>query len=69
MNTFRRLSVSVSASGEVTRTIENARLEQPVNGDILVKVAYSGLNYKDALSASGNKGISRFYPHTPGIDA
>jgi putative YhdH/YhfP family quinone oxidoreductase len=32
-------------------------------------VAYSSLNYKDALSAVGNKGVTRNYPHTPGIDA
>ena len=30
---------------------------------------YSSLNYKDALSVSGNKGVTRSYPHTPGIDA
>lgn len=36
---------------------------------ILVKVHYSSLNYKDALSTSGNKGVTRNYPHTPGIDA
>ena len=32
-------------------------------------MAYSSLNYKDALSASGNKGVTRNFPHTPGIDA
>jgi putative YhdH/YhfP family quinone oxidoreductase len=36
---------------------------------VLIKVAYSSLNYKDALSATGNKGVTRRYPHTPGIDA
>lgn len=36
---------------------------------LLVKVHYSSLNYKDALSATGNKGVTREYPHTPGIDA
>ena len=35
----------------------------------LIKVKYSSLNYKDALSASGNKGVTRNYPHIPGIDA
>jgi len=40
----------------------------PQNG-VLIKVKYSSLNYKDALSASGNKGVTRRYPHTPGIDA
>ncbi|MEZ5105840.1 MAG: YhdH/YhfP family quinone oxidoreductase [Draconibacterium sp.] len=39
------------------------------NNEVLVKVHYSSLNYKDALSASGNKGVTRNYPHTPGIDA
>ncbi|MDC1400065.1 YhdH/YhfP family quinone oxidoreductase, partial [Gammaproteobacteria bacterium] len=33
------------------------------------KVSHSSLNYKDALSASGNKGVTRNYPFVPGIDA
>lgn len=37
--------------------------------ELLVKVSYSSLNFKDALSANGNKGVTRNYPHTPGIDA
>lgn len=36
---------------------------------VTVAVHYSALNYKDALSASGNKGVTRRFPHTPGIDA
>ncbi|BCX02128.1 MAG: quinone oxidoreductase [Candidatus Roseilinea sp.] len=40
----------------------------PVN-DVLIRVHYSSLNYKDALSAIGNRGVTRRYPHTPGIDA
>ncbi|EDM33892.1 Alcohol dehydrogenase [Pedobacter sp. BAL39] len=39
------------------------------SGEVLIRVHYSSLNYKDALSATGNKGITRQYPHTPGIDA
>lgn len=37
--------------------------------EVLIRVHYSSLNYKDALSATGNKGVTRKYPHTPGIDA
>ncbi|MCL2458599.1 MAG: hypothetical protein FWF31_07075 [Desulfobulbus sp.] len=37
-------------------------------GDVLIRVKYSSLNYKDALSASGNPGVTKDYPHTPGID-
>ena len=33
------------------------------------QVAYSSLNFKDALSATGNPGVTRNFPHTPGIDA
>ncbi len=47
-----------------TRTIQDLP-----DGDVLIKVNFSSLNYKDALSAIGNKGVSRNYPHTPGIDA
>ncbi len=39
------------------------------DGEVLIKVSHSSLNYKDALSASGNKGVTRSFPHTPGIDA
>ncbi len=38
-------------------------------GDVLIEVKYSSLNYKDALSYMGNKGVTRNFPHTPGIDA
>lgn len=38
-------------------------------GDLLIRVNYSSLNYKDALSSHGNRGITRNYPHTPGIDS
>ncbi|KPQ01473.1 YhdH/YhfP family quinone oxidoreductase [Marinobacter sp. HL-58] len=37
--------------------------------EVLIRVTHSSLNYKDALSASGNKGVTRNFPHTPGIDA
>jgi acrylyl-CoA reductase (NADPH) len=48
--------------------IERNTDDLPKNG-VLIKVSFSSLNYKDALSASGNKGVTRRYPHTPGIDA
>ena len=41
----------------------------PEAGEVLIRVQYSSLNYKDALSATGHKGVTRNYPHTPGIDA
>ena len=44
-----------------------SQLHKP--GNVLIKVHYSSLNYKDALSFSGHKGITKNFPHTPGIDA
>lgn len=53
------------ASGSVVELGEDSL---PAN-DVTVRVAYSSLNYKDALSARGRPGVTRNYPHTPGIDA
>ena len=50
-------------------SIKNLDLSSLPDHDTLIKVKFSSLNYKDALSASGNKGVTRSYPHTPGIDA
>ena len=37
-------------------------------GKVLIKVLNSSLNYKDALAATGAKGVVRSYPFVPGID-
>ena len=49
--------------------VENFEIEAINDGDVLVKTAYSSLNYKDVLLCSGNPGLVRRYPHIPGIDA
>ncbi len=49
-------------------TIKEMPFEELASGELLIKVHYSSLNYKDALSTSGNKGVTKNYPHTPGID-
>ena len=45
--------------------IDTPKLEE---GRVLIKVHYSSLNYKDALAASGAKGVASSYPFVPGID-
>lgn len=65
---FRALRTDKEGEGYVTRLVERDLDELPA-GDVLIRVEYSSLNYKDALSATGNKGVTREYPHTPGIDA
>ena len=66
---FKALLVSETANHHFTRNIVTRRIGNLPAGDILVRVNYSSLNYKDGLSASGNRGVTRKYPHTPGIDA
>ncbi len=66
---YRALVASESPEGSIVRKIEELEIGDLPANDTLVKVLYSSLNYKDALSASGNRGITRKYPHTPGIDA
>lgn len=52
-----------------TRSIENRSISELPKGDVLINVHYTSLNYKDVLSCTGNKTVTRHYPHTPGIDA
>lgn len=37
--------------------------------EVIIKVEFSSLNYKDALSAKGLNHVTKTYPHIPGIDA
>lgn len=55
--------------GNFITSIQTLDTENLPKGDVLIRVKYSSLNYKDALSAIGNKGVTKNYPHTPGIDA
>ena len=55
--------------GAFSASISELELEKPSDGFVQIQVSFSSLNYKDALSASGNKGVTRNYPFVPGIDA
>ena len=66
---FKAMVVSETADQKFTREIRQKEFSDLPAGELLIEVKYSSLNYKDALSASGNKGVTRKYPHTPGIDA
>jgi putative YhdH/YhfP family quinone oxidoreductase len=66
---FKAMVVEEVEKNQFTRKITEKSFKDLPQGDVLVKVHYSSLNYKDALSAIGNKGVTRNYPHTPGIDA
>ncbi|MAE64578.1 MAG: oxidoreductase [Phycisphaeraceae bacterium] len=66
---FRALLVEQDGEGAFRRLVTQRELDSLPEADALIEVHYSSLNYKDALSASGHAGVTRRYPHTPGIDA
>lgn len=66
---YRAMVVSESPDHTFTRRITSSFVDELPPGDVLIRVKYSSLNYKDALSAIGNKGVTKNYPHTPGVDA
>lgn len=68
MARFKALQTNENGGRFETSLIERDTDELPA-GEVLIRVSYSSLNYKDALSASGNRGVTRNFPHTPGIDA
>ena len=65
---FQAFEVQKTDAGFTRHIVERDTGDLP-DGEVLVKVAYSSLNFKDALSATGNPGVTRNFPHTPGIDA
>jgi putative YhdH/YhfP family quinone oxidoreductase len=66
---FRALVVRETPDHKFVRQVTAKNVSDLPPGDLLIEVHYSSLNYKDALSATGHKGVTRNYPHTPGIDA
>lgn len=66
---FKAMVVSETADKKLSREIKQRELSDLPAGELIIEVKYSSLNYKDALSATGNRGVTRKYPHTPGIDA
>lgn len=66
---YRALVVEEQPEGQFQRSVQQCTLGGLPDHDVLVKVHYSALNYKDALSASGNRGVTQSFPHTPGVDA
>jgi len=66
---FKALVVSEQDDGSYHREIKERSVRSLPDNDVLINVHYSSLNYKDVLSATGNKGVTRHFPHTPGVDA
>ncbi|KAB0550022.1 YhdH/YhfP family quinone oxidoreductase [Pseudomonas argentinensis] len=69
MTNFTALQAAPDTHGKFTAQVVQRDVADLPAGELLIRVRYSSLNYKDALSASGQRAVSKHYPHTPGIDA
>lgn len=67
--TFRCYLVTKDSDGNVSGEMTERPLDELPEGEVLIRVAYSSLNYKDALAATGHPGVSKRFPHVPGVDA
>jgi acrylyl-CoA reductase (NADPH) len=68
MTSFPVFVARKDADGRVTARVEQLTVDELPAGEVLIRVAYSSLNYKDALASQGHPGVGRTLPHVPGID-
>ena len=69
MEKFRAIVSRENADKSFSYGFEEVGFDFLKNNDVLIKVEYTALNYKDSLVAKGHKGIARNYPTIPGVDA
>src|SRR5271166_5347514 len=67
MITFKAL-LATNENGKFAAAIQQIPLGVLPPGEVLVRVAYSSLNYKDGLAVTGKPGVIRTYPMVPGVD-
>lgn len=69
MDHFQALWTEEESDETFKTSLQTLPLSTLADHDVCIQVHYSSLNYKDALSANGHRGITRDFPHIPGIDA
>lgn len=67
-NTFRALILTQDDERKTHASLQQITEDDLGEGDVLVKVAYSSLNYKDGLAVTGASPVVRSFPMIPGID-
>lgn len=53
---------------QIVRGVRELNETDLPEGEVLIRVRYSGINYKDAMANMSNSSITKNYPATPGID-
>jgi acrylyl-CoA reductase (NADPH) len=67
VSTFKALLVN-QEDGKFSASIQQISRDALPAGEVLVRVAYSSLNYKDGLAVTGKPGVIRMFPMVPGVD-
>jgi putative YhdH/YhfP family quinone oxidoreductase len=65
---FPCFMVRKDAAGNVSAAVEAIGLDALPQDEVLIEIAFSSVNYKDALATQGHPGVVRTLPHVPGID-
>ena len=65
---FNALVVNKNDEGKTSAAVQHISLDDLPDGDVVVAVDYSTVNYKDGLCIGPGGGLVRNYPHVPGID-
>lgn len=66
---FSCILVEKDAHGEVSCRKTSRKLQELPAGEVLIRVCYTSLNYKDALAVTGHRGVNKLFPLIPGVDA
>lgn len=69
MDSFQAYRVQKNDAGEAIAEWQTCPMQKPDAGEVVVKVTYSSINYKDFLAATGHPGVAKNLPLIPGIDA
>lgn len=68
LTTFNALILEEQDDSRIATTVKSISTDSLSTGDVLLKVAYSSVNYKDALATQKKSGVIHNYPIIPGID-
>jgi len=69
LTAYQAIYIEEVGENEFSKKIVQRSTDKLPDGDLLVKVLYSSLNQKDAMSAHGHRGVTKTFPHQPGVDA
>ncbi|MFC7061918.1 acryloyl-CoA reductase [Halobacillus seohaensis] len=68
MKPFHAYQIRKTDEGEINAQIEQLTQDKLPDSDVLIKVHYSSVNYKDGIVSTPNNGLVKNYPIIPGID-